>query len=206
MTQPIAALTDAHAGQTCHIVGKGPSLLHLRAGHFGPGPVITLNQAIRTVEALGLPNRLLSMQKDGHWPDPCTDPCTKAPAWMVRPQPSTALLVSVANSRYCFDGHMARYLFDTEKDFGLLWTMPSVVVAIRVAELMGCTGIVFLCMDAITTGDRRTVTDGLSLIELDEERGEGYVDMKRLITATLAVSRIREVAWVTPEEVCDAES
>lgn len=209
MTQPIAALRDAYAGQTCYVVGKGPSLLHLTAEHFGqPGPIITLNQAIRKVQALGLSNPIMSMQKDGAYPFVCGAPCPNCPDVginMVRPADGALLLVSKANSEHCFADYRPRYTFDTEVDFGLRSTMPSGAVAVCLAELLGCTALVFVAMDACTTGDCHTVMDGLSVLGEYWDGPSSYQDTAERIRTLLAVSSIRDVRWITPQEVGDAK-
>lgn len=202
MTQPITTLARAYTDQPCYIVGKGPSLVHLKPSHFGePGPIIAMNQAIRKVEAVAPWNSILSMQKDGAYPIICDAPCedctAMGPGDMWRPWIDTALLVSKANSQYCFPDHPIRYLFDTEQDLGLVWSMPSIVVAIRLAELFGCSALVFVSCDIHTTGDRRTCADGLETVEL-QDGGMALVDLPKLVDGLLRVSRIRDVTWVTP--------
>jgi hypothetical protein len=160
MTKPVTALTDAYAGQTCYVVGKGPSLLHLTAAHFPePGPVIAINHAIRTVQRLRLPNPVLSMQKDGRYPFPCPQPCTEVAERMVWPPTGALLLVSATTTPNCFAGHRRRYVFD-EAALGLKFTAPSAVVAIRLAELFGCARLVLLAFDAAVTGCTDSVVDG----------------------------------------------
>jgi hypothetical protein len=117
---------------------------------------------------------------------------------MVRPEPGALLLVSAANSRNCFADYRPRSLFDTERDLGLHWRTPSVVVAVRLAELLGCTGLTFVACDSYTTGDVRTCLDGLASVGLDDEQGTSYRHLKGLVDGLLAVSRIRDVRWVTP--------
>lgn len=202
MTQPITALANVYAGQTCYIVGKGPSLLNLTADHFAqPGPVVTLNQAICTVQTLGLPNPLLSMQKDGAYPIVCDRPCAHCPDTgpdMVRPDSGALLLVSKANSAHCFTDYRPRYVFDTEADLFLYWRMASAVVAVRLAELMSCTGLVFVSLDACTTGDVRTCVDGRSTVIQDSDLAHSYRDTAQRLDAMLFMSPIRDVTWLTP--------
>lgn len=202
MTQPITALRDAYAGQKCYIVGKGPSLLNLTTEHFGPGPIITLNQALRKVESLRLPNPLLSMQKDGSYPIVCGSPCedctVMGPRDMIVPEPGAALLVSKANSEWCFIDYQPRYVFDSEQDFGLDWYMPSALVALKLAELFGCTALTFVSMDACTTGDTRLVNDGVAELRADPRLADSYLDTAVRLRRMLKASPIRSVEWVTP--------
>lgn len=206
MTQPITALAKAYRRQTCYVVGKGPSLLHLAARHFGPGPVITLNQAIRTVERLALGNPILSMQKDGAYPTICDSPCADCsqtpPGDMVRPAPGATLLLSRTTSRHCFADYEPRYLFD-EAALGLPFYAPSAVVAIRLAELFGCDGLVFVCLDAAVTGDTRVVADGVSTVVPNNDspgnpENHGYLTGAAWMRKLLEGSRISQIEWVTP--------
>lgn len=143
-TLPITALRQAHAGETCWIIGKGPSLLRLKREQIGPGPVITLNQAIEYVEPLDLRNPLYSMQKDHDETD-----------WIV---PKTAsLIVHAPESGEALKDYWPRYEFDNPRDFQIPWYTISVVSAIHIAHLMGCAEICLVCCDASAIGDYRTV-------------------------------------------------
>lgn len=159
-------LRGRHAGQTATIVGKGPSILRLRARDFGPGPVITLNHAILVVRALHLEQPVYSMQKDGcvdHHngaaPVPitrCVCPSPRMPA----PVPPEVVLLSVMESSHCHASYPYRHLFDCETDFGLPWNSMSAPVAVRIAAHMGCTGVVLLGMDSVTKGSYTRVENG----------------------------------------------
>jgi hypothetical protein len=160
---PIEALRDRHKGQTAYIVGKGPSLANLRASDFGPGPVIVLNEAILTVQVLGLPNQIYSMQKDGcTTADPYTipRPCgTCEPfGWqrptVVNPYPGIAVVFSQHLSSWCLHGRDNRYVF-TDAEFGYEGyplTM-SVLESVPLAKLLGAASIVMVSFDSLVTGD-----------------------------------------------------
>ncbi len=111
----IAPLKRKHAGTCAYIIGKGPSLMHLRAQDIGPGPVIVLNEAVAIVQQLGLPNPVYSMQKDGCMTeDPFTipRPCgTCAPlGWqrapVINPLPGIAVVFSQHLSSWCLHGRL----------------------------------------------------------------------------------------------------
>lgn len=153
---PIEDLTGRYRGQTCYIVGKGGSLQHLSWRHFDTyGPVIAINEAIVPVESFGLTNHIYSLQKDGGMNkcaprtfDPSCDNrvCDHCPG-MVRPNDNVKLILSNAESAFCFRNHPERYIYDhTELD--LNGNYFSLIVAIRIAQIMGCGRIVFLCCDA----------------------------------------------------------
>lgn len=159
----IAALKDKHKGQCAYVVGKGPSLLHLKAHHFGPGPVITLNEAILHVQILGLPNNIYAMQKDGcatedqeHIPRPCG---TCAPLGWIRPPlvnpfPGITVIFSQYLSSWCLHERPNRYVFtDAELGYdGFPFTM-SVLESVPFAKHLGATSIVMVCFDHLVNGD-----------------------------------------------------
>jgi hypothetical protein len=162
----VKALRDAHVGETATIVGMGPSILGLAAADFGPGPIITLNHAIRTVRALKLANPLYTMQKDGCIPHgrrgqkPPRIPirCCACPSpRTVPPLDPEELLLSWAESSRCFPTYPRRHVFDVERDFGMGWNTMSAPVAVKIATWMGCTSLRMRGFDAYTCGDGRRV-------------------------------------------------
>lgn len=137
---PIANLKDTHVGETCRIIAKGPSLINLTEADVRDGPVIAISEAIAHVEKLDLPNPIYSMQKD--WP-------------CHRPTKGAALLLSYHHSRWGWRDYEPRYCFNM-LDWFLGSCQYSVVAAIYVANLMGCTAIDLISNDVIATGDKRT--------------------------------------------------
>lgn len=157
----VKQLVGIHPGETAWIVGKGPSLVYLRAEHFGPGPVITINQAILVVQDLGLSNQLYSMQKDG-CSDRSTCPvCPKERASMVYPhQDVTVILQSHCDgmpySEYCLPDHPRRILIEPTKELGFdRADVMSIRMCAAIARIMGCASIVFVCCDSLANGDTR---------------------------------------------------
>ena len=152
------SLTGKHKGETAWMVGKGPSLQYLTADYIGPGPVITINQAIIAVEDLELPNQVYSMQKDGgslrrgkdvQALTPKCDHSGQCPnqcGYVVRPKRAT-LIVHNLESLYCFDDYSPRYVFELA-DFGLTQNTCSFVIAIKMGQLFGCTSFNFISFDA----------------------------------------------------------
>lgn len=139
-----SSLAGIHQGESCWIVGRGPSLLTTNQSEFGPGPVIALNHAIRHVRKLYLPaqgNPLYSLQQDG---------C------LVRPRPPETVILSAAYSVNCFKDYPQRLVLDLERDLSLPPSM-STLIAVKLALLMGCTELNMIAHDAYTTGDDRVV-------------------------------------------------
>ena len=149
----IRVLWDNHKGETGYIVGKGPSLLKLRAEHFEDGPIIAINQAIQHVEALGLENKVYALQKN-----PCDeviagqeicDGCESGPPG--HPEPEKApLLLSFPETHNCYSHYPDRFMFTDIHDLGFKERMlPSLPNAARILERMGVDDIKILCCDAI---------------------------------------------------------
>lgn len=163
----IAVLKDRHKGETAWIVGKGPSLAHLRASDIGPGPVITINQAIEVIQNFGLPQHVYAMQKDG-----CDErdenncrPCGSCAVrgWkrdpIIDPYPGIATVFSQHLSSWCLHGRPNRYVFtDRELGYDDPLTM-SVLEAIAFAKHLGAARIVMACFDSLTVGDLATAGD-----------------------------------------------
>ena len=159
------SLIGKHKGETAWIVGSGPSLQHLTAYDIGVGPVITLNQSALVVENLGLPNQVYSMQKDGgnkriKSPDNLNPNCPERQngcgeqcGGIVRPKHAT-LMVHNLESLFCFDDYSPRYVFELS-DFGLTQNTCSFVVAIKMAQLFGCTSFKFISFDAHVFGSKK---------------------------------------------------
>ena len=139
-------LRHKHPGETCWIVGKGPSLRYLRADHFGPGPVIALNDAIAIVQTLGLSNRIYSLQKDGQ------------PEFMVKPFADVALIVqeNYPSQDYYFD-HPERYVVNARKDLGFDHSAALATrMAIELAKQMDCAFVKVMCCDQLVNGSLQT--------------------------------------------------
>ncbi len=142
MTQSIQVLKNVHQGQIVWVVGKGPSLNNLTKEHFGEGPVIAINHAGIKIGFLELDNPCYIMQKDaGHGFD------LKGLPLLVHEREA---------SRDYREEYEPRYCWDNMRDFGLQWYDCSGMTSIRLAQLMGCMKIMFLCFDAATSEDERT--------------------------------------------------
>jgi hypothetical protein len=152
----LETLRDLYPGQTAWIVGKGPSLMHLQAEHFGEGPIITINESVLIVQDLGLSNPIFSMQKDGdagigHAVYPRAD----IPVILQRPGYSEKSLPE----------HALRIWVTPQQDFGLQHSEMSVRMCVRIAKVMGCTRIMFVCCDSLVNGDvRRMNVESRSIV------------------------------------------
>jgi len=166
----IKTLSEKYNGQTCWIVGKGPSLEFLTTEHVGLGPVITINQAVLKIEELGIKNPVYSMQKDGGEyrdgkatheliPDCAFSgiKCNNSCEGMVRPQ-KAVLLIHEHESKFCFPDYPRRIIFDCMDLLGR--NEFSLIMAIQISRIMGCDKIVFVSCDLHDNGDSRTFVHG----------------------------------------------
>lgn len=214
----IAPLKDKHKGETCWIVGKGPSIAHLHAAHFDAGPIIALKETIRRVQAFGLPNQIYSMQKDGcvtlDSPAGTVRPCNTCAGhnWqrypVENPRANITVLFSQFFSSWCLHGRKNRYVFtDAELGYpGQPHTM-SVLSAIAMAKHFGCTKIVMVCFDHVVNGalDTAVCVDnnkvnidylGYSRIDVVQARHHNLEDVKpKILNALLGIPH----SFITPE-------
>ena len=197
----VQALREVHTGDTAWIVGKGPSLLMLTKEQLGPGPIIAINEAIIAVEALDLDNVIYSLQKDAasyqYEPVPVVLAAGVEP---IAPLKGATLLVHLHESADRLSEYRPRFVFDNVADFGFAWWDFSSLVAVAIANLMGCPKVVFVSHDACVTGDARTCTaksDGSFYVETDTYSAGNYPQHRQRIEA-YASSIAVDVEWLTP--------
>lgn len=156
MSASILSLKDRYVGQTLYIVGKGPSLAYLTGSHFGPGPVITINEAIEVVQKFNLVNDVYSMQKDGcdGWNvgNTCKDVC-EMHIPMVKPSDEriTVVLQRPGYSQDCLPDYPNKlYMTPTEDLEGVEHPSEmSVVLCVEIGrQVMGCSQVILLCFDS----------------------------------------------------------
>ena len=188
----VDAVKGRHAGETCYIVGKGPSLLDLGAEAFGPGPVICLNESILHVQELKLDNKIYSMQKDGcegwHQRDIGCEGCEGARGPINYPEESVTVLLHEHESRNCLPDHPNRLVFDAVDELGFGWWSTSAPCAIRIAKIFGCEKVVLLCHDSFF-GDYGTadITEGKAVELVENGPGaENYEPIRELVKQELA--------------------
>jgi hypothetical protein len=196
MTERINILRNRHAGARCCIVGMGPTLLDLTAESFTASDVVVaMNHAIIHIEQLPLTIPVYSMQKDGF----CVRPL-KHPLIVHELEGVHEIGAENANS----PDYAPRYLFNNPDDFGLEWYRPSVVTAVKIAELFGCRRLKLLACDALSTGDVRRVEfepDGTTRID---EGSRGYTAPTHKLQE-LEESIPIEIDWSRPPEQDDPE-
>jgi len=120
-----------------YIVGKGPSLDHLRAEHFPrtDSVIVAINEAIHAVELLGLPNPIYGFQQDVRLKDTC------------KPQVGK-MIASVKSASFYPDA-----LVVDPRKYGLSLNAISTEVAICVFKEGGANDFTLLCFDASVNGE-----------------------------------------------------
>jgi len=179
------ALRHKHPGETCWIVGKGPSLRYLRAEHFGQGPVIALSHAIMPVQELGLPNPLYLWEKDGR---DGFEP--------IHMDVTIILQAGEDYSEHRWPEHPRRVIADPEQEMNFLAPEMSIRMAVVMAHVMGCTEIVFVCCDSLISEDYRRL-DVMSGKIVEANEG-AYRRIKPILFEDLNASGIAH-RFVLPE-------
>ncbi len=132
-------MLEIFRGNDCYIVGKGPSLNSLRASDFvNDCPIIAINEAIRKVEALDIPNPIFMMQHDAKLRDTCM------------PNKGEIILSHHAKETGCYADRTKYVYFPAE--YGCTAGSLTVICAIKMLQKLGVTGITFVAFDACMGG------------------------------------------------------
>lgn len=159
-------LADRYAGMPGYIVGKGPSLEHLRSFHFKMelSPVIVLNDAIIKVQSLDLPNDIYSLQKDGCGKrllsDQCKPDCGGRPHMVYPQDESITLIQQRVFSPYCLPRHKNKIWIEAIAELGIDEPAEmAVVMAMELARIMGCGRLVMVSCDSLLDGNELRTFD-----------------------------------------------
>ena len=200
MIDAVKVLRGKHVGETAWVVGLGASIKYLSAEHFGSGPIITMNGAIKIVQELGLPNQIYSLQKDG-----CDNrdlPGHQCAEKMIYPKVDIPVILPRRGyGELCLKDHTSRLWLDYVKSLDLEPPEMSVRIAVALAmRIMGCTRIAFVCCDSLL-GDKpknmRRYYPETGKIAIPPDHGNySYV-------RPLVLGDVRGVShyYVTPKEV-----
>jgi hypothetical protein len=193
-------LRGKHVGETAWIVGLGASIKYLSAEHFGSGPIITMNGAIKIVEEFGLPNQIYSLQKDG-----CEKrdlPGHQCAEKMIYPKVDIPVILPRRGyGELCLKDHTSRLWLDYVKSLELEPPEMSVRIAVALAmRIMGCTRIVFVCCDSLmgdTPRNMRRYYPETGKIAIPPDHGN-YIYVRPLV-----LEDVRRVShyYVTPKQV-----
>ena len=192
-------LRGKHVGETAWIVGLGASIKYLDAKHFGPGPIITMNGAIKIIQELGLRNQLYSLQKDG-----CEKrglPSHQCSEKMFYPQIDIPVILPRRGyGELCLEEHPNRLWLDYVESLDLEPPEMSVRIAVGLAlRIMGCTTIAFVCCDSLLGDNPRNMRryyPETGKIAVPPDHGN-YIYVRPLVQAD--VRRIPHL-YVTPKE------
>jgi len=200
------ALKNKHKGESVWIIGKGPSLRFLKKKDIGEGIIITINQSIIQIEALGFENTIYSLQKNGgdkriksqdnlfpncEYSGECKDECGN----MVRPKTATLLLHDL-ESKYCYTDYPKRHVFNLQK-IGLPCNVFSLIFAIKIALYMGCVKFKFVSFDAHTVGDFSSFIPKKGIKPENDESCMLYRDQRQRIKHFITGL---DCEWIMPEK------
>lgn len=185
----LAELKNRYAGQTCTIVGRGPSLLDITAEDIGPGPVIVINEALFNIAELKLTNDIYSQWRNGDMPD-------ELPKYLK----DVALLLcenQVPQYEYKVEryrNYRPLYMFECRRDFGRKpEEMFSHAVAIEIAvRIFGCRKLVMIGFDSYRNDVRTVLKKGFVQ---SEYRPGDYLDQISIVKTRLSQLPHVEVEW-----------
>lgn len=153
----IEDLQGKHKNNTCYIIGKGKSINKLTVFDFKKDSfIITINQANTVISKLNLNIPIYAMYKDGDYnpkrncrKSNCTD------CW-IELFLGNILLVHKYHSFNCKPNYPNRVIFDNTL-FGLRPTDFSQQSAIRCAEVLGASNLVFYGFDSINNNNYENI-------------------------------------------------
>ena len=171
----VMLLKDEHEGKGCYVVGKGPSLDKVEGLTNQDWPIICINESIHKIEKLGLPNPIYCLQQDTWLQETC--------------RPRKAVLITTDACKYHYRYYEPRYVF-SPLQFGYRCTTLSAILAIKIAEVMGCVSVVMVSFDACvdgTLGYAKCV--GYAATKGGKERR--FLGHRRMITSQACVLPLR---------------
>lgn len=185
LNNPIVSLGPIFRNRVVSIVGKGPSLDHLKSTHFtNPhGPVFAINEAVHKVEGLGIKNQIILLQQDFGLGSTCT------PSFE-----STIPMISIV-AEGCTKGIKNRFIYNPHEYQNTRHTL-SVLVAISIAKQYGAVGFRLYCFDACVSGN----TGYASVIGYEPTKGG---NPKRFLSHRKRIDLATEgyqVEWIIPTE------
>lgn len=155
----ILSLKNKYQGRPAYIVGKGPSLQYLSARDFPDkeAPVLVVNEALLVVQELGVPNPLLSMQKDGcdgwNTGNICQSVCEMhVPMLYPKDEKVTVILQRPGYSQACLpDWQNKVYMTPVDDLEGVEFSSEmSIVLCVEIArQILGCSEVTLFCLDSL---------------------------------------------------------
>ena len=197
----VRMLENKYQEQTGYIVGRGPSLLWVGKGDFGPGPVIVINEAIQKIQGLRLDNDIYSQWRNG-------DVLPDLPNYLMPWQSMLLCVDPVKDERVpggilppssdFFPEFRNRYLFDCRQD---LRCDPNAAFSHRAAveiavNIFGCNRLVMVGFDSYRD-DFRTVLKN-DFVQSEYRPGD-YRDQTEIIKNRVKELNV-ECLWFFPTE------
>lgn len=185
----INSLESIFKGKTVYIIGKGPSLDLLKAGHFEDDTsiIIALNEAIHKVESLDLKNPIFMLQQDMGLRNTC--------------KPKKAGVLISIHAQHWYSDYKNKYIYNP-RAMNLVGSQLAVICAIEIAKSLGASGFKMLCFDACVTKE----TAYANCIGHPSTSGGDparFLKHRKHIDKHLAGFKVR---WITPTEVPSASS
>jgi hypothetical protein len=153
-------LRGLYPGKPAYIVGKAPSLAHLREEHFihADSPVIVLNDAILKVQEIRISNPIYSLQKDGcgfrSYDDRCVPDCGDRPHMVYPNREEITLIQQREYSPNCLPSHGNKIWIESmQSQLNLLPPEMAIIMAIEISFIMGCSSVRLLCCDSLDDPD-----------------------------------------------------
>lgn len=165
----IQRLQNQYAGQTCYIIGRGPSLLNLTKECFKEqGPVIVINEAIINILDLGLDRDIYSQWRNGDIPVDFKKYFIGTVSLLICANPVPEYVSTVNHFLDC----RPISAFECRRDFGVDPRMMfSHRVALEIAvRIFGCKKIINMGFDSYKNDDR-TVLD-LGFVQSEYRPGD----------------------------------
>lgn len=193
----LTELEGKYEGQTCYIVGRGASLLDVKKEHFGPGPVIVLNEAIQNVYRLKLggENPIFSQWRNGDVLENLPKYLKEGDAMILCDDP----VLDDPPSSSLFEDYESRYVFNCKYDLGFEPAATfSHKAAIEIAtQIFGCKHLVMVGFDSYK-GDFQTVL-GEGFVHSEFRPGD-YHEQIQIVISRLARLKDVKADWFFPNK------
>ena len=191
----IQQLQNKYAGQTCYIVGRGPSLLNIKKEHIGRGPVIVINEAIMNIAEMKLDNDIYSQWRNGDMPADLRKYLKTGDALLLFSDPVPEY-VSTADQ---FLDYRPLYTLSCRGDLNcnprLAFSHRSAVeLAVNV---FGCNNLVMMGFDSYRNDDRTVLKK--EFVQSEYRPGD-YREQIEIIERRLEAMPHVNAEWFFPEE------
>jgi hypothetical protein len=183
----VSALKDKYVGKTCTIIGKGPSLDNLISYDFtgSADPVICINHSVKKVERV-VPETTVNkgnvylMQQD-----------------IVDCKPQNAIPILHYSIQYYYPKLQTRYLFNSNS-LEPKGNSVTVLKAVSLAALMGCTKVRLVSFDACVNGDTRYAkATGTTVKKTSQGGPERFLTHRKRIVSLARYFKLT-LEWFTP--------